>query len=220
MIEPYKLIRSARKTLSISIDPLGRLIVRAPTRYSERRIYDFLQKKQSWILRKQAQRTGAESRLPTEKLDGFSFLYLGEPHVISLYGGKKVRFDESGKRFFVPQENAKDKLVKWLKAEAKKRFLTWTEEEAAKMGATFKSVGVSSAKTRWGSCSADNFIRYSFRLLYAPESVVRAVIAHELAHTRVKNHSAVFWAELEKYEPEYKQKRKWLKDHAYLMEIF
>jgi predicted metal-dependent hydrolase len=88
------------------------------------------------------------------------------------------------------------------------------------MGVSYQSVSVTSARSRWGSCSGKNAIRYSFRLLYAPKEVIEYVTVHELAHTKHKNHSKAFWAEVATYVPDWKSKRNWLKTHGWLMEIF
>jgi len=220
MIKPDKIIRSARKTLSVSIDPFGKLIVRAPAWLSEERIFAFLQEKEGWIRAHQAKKAGAGSRLPTENLDGYRFLLFGEEYVVLLYGGKKVLCDEVEKRLFVPREKSEEALRKWLKARAEEYFSELARRLALEMKTSYQKLSVSSAKSRWGSCTFDNALRFSFRLLYAPEAVVRYVIVHELAHTFVKNHSPNFSAVVKTYAPAYKKERQWLKDRAYLMEIF
>ncbi len=193
--------------------------MRAPKRYSTERIFAFIQEKESWILRKKAQMQGAGIRLPSENLDGYRLLLLGRPCLISLTETNAVRYDGENHRLYLPQKNAKDRLKKWLKENAKRILLDVTEKTAQEMRVSYKSVAVTSAKTRWGSCSADNAIRYSFRLLYAPKDVIEYVVVHELAHTKHKNHSAWFWSEVAKYVPDWKSKRAWLKRHGGLMEI-
>ena len=80
MITPDKVIRYRRKTLSISIDTFGRLIVRAPKRCSEQRIFAFIQEKEPWIRKKQAERKGAGMLLPPENLDGYTFFIARQSH--------------------------------------------------------------------------------------------------------------------------------------------
>jgi predicted metal-dependent hydrolase len=219
MIQPDEIIRSNRKTLSICIDPFGRLIVRAPKRCGQERIFAFLRQKEDWILRKKSERNGAGIRLPDENLDGYALPILGKEYRLHLCEVKKVSFSEQGNILYLPQVESEKKLVAWLKKQSKELFLNLTCEYAEKMQTSFKSVGVTSAKRRWGSCSFDNSLHFSFRLLFAPMEIVEYVIVHELAHTKHKNHSPRFWVEVEKYEPNYKEKRKWLKAHAGLMEI-
>lgn len=220
MIKPDEIIRSNRKTLSLSIDFFGRLIVRAPKRCSEGRIFAFIQEKEAWILRKKAQMAGAGISLPPENLDGYSLLLLGKSCQITLTDDKFVRYELGTNRLFLPKANAKSRLIKWLKENAKRILSEVTQTTAQRMGTSYKSVSISSAKTRWGSCSADNAIRYTFRLLYAPKEVIEYVVVHELAHTKHKNHSAYFWSEVTKYCPAWKAHRLWLRRHGALMQVF
>ena len=220
MIQPDEIIRSSRKTLSLTIDPFGRLIVRAPRSCKEERIFKFIQEKERWILRKKSERQGAGMRLPPENLDGYQFLLLGKTCRIRLIEDKNIAFDSENAIVYLPEKNARIRLIKWLKENAKRIFTQVTEEKAGQMGTQFHSVAVCSAKSKWGSCSYDNKIRYTFRLIYAPKEVIEYVVIHELAHTKYKNHSPLFWSEVGKYVPDWKEKRKWLKIHGILMEIF
>ena len=68
--------------------------------------------------------------------------------------------------------------------------------------------------SNWGSCSRSNNINLSTRLLFAPDDVIDYVCIHELAHVQEKNHSAAFWALVEKAMPNYKEKKQWLKDNT------
>ena len=220
MVKPDEIIRSNRKTLSVCIDCFGKLKVRAPRRCTDERIFAFLQEKEAWIVRQQAKMKGACIDLPEENLNGYSFLLFGEKHRITLVKDKYIRFDGDKKEIFVPEKNAKERLVKWLKENAKRILTEWTMRRVNEMNVQIKSVEISVARSKWGSCSFDNKIRYSFRLLYAPKDVIDYVIVHELAHVKEKNHSPAFWQEVAKWKSDYKGKRKWLKDHALLMHIF
>lgn len=220
MLQPDEIIRSNRKTLSISIDAFNRLIVRAPKRCDEERIFAFIQKQETWILRKRAKMAGAGMQLPPENLDGYEFLLLGKPCKICLDDGANIRFDTQNGKLYLPKENARVRIVKWLKENALRIFLQVTNEWSARMGVQAKTVAVSSAKSRWGSCSADNSIRYTFRLLYAPKEIIEYVAVHELAHIRHKNHSPRFWQEVAKYIPDWKHRRDWLKYRGALLQIF
>lgn len=220
MIQPDKIIRSNRKTLAVCISPFGEVTVRAPKTCDTARIFAFLEAKEKWILRQKAKTAGAGMRLPPENLHGFTFLLLGRDCRILLHGGRDIRFDRDTGSLYLPERNARARLQKWLKENALRIFTEATENAAKRMGVSYKSVRVTSAKTRWGSCSGENAVRYSFRLLYAPKEVIEYVVVHELAHTKQKNHSPKFWREVEKFDPAWRQKRAWLKTHAYLMEIF
>ncbi|MCL4411521.1 M48 family metallopeptidase [Candidatus Marsarchaeota archaeon] len=88
---------------------------------------------------------------------------------------------------------------------------------AAHFGSVLSGVVVRDNSVIWGSCSPNNRISINLKLLYAPESVLDYVIAHELAHTRVRNHSKRFWDEVARAAPNYRDARKWLKDSSHLI---
>ena len=71
---------------------------------------------------------------------------------------------------------------------------------------------LSSAKTRWGSCSTAGNLNFNWRLVLAPREVLDYVVVHELAHRKEMNHSRKFWAEVKNVLPDYEKRRKWLKE--------
>lgn len=220
MVIPDQIIRSNRKTLSVSISCLGQITVRAPMRCSEERIFAFLQEKERWIVRQKSKMKGAGICLPPENLHGYRFLLLGKLCKICLTDEKFIRLNETADCLFLPKNNAQARLKKWLKDNALRIFTLTTEQRANGMGVSFTSIGITHARGKWGSCSADNKLRFAYRLIYAPKDVIDYVIVHELAHVKHKNHSKNFWSEVEKFVPDYKEKRKWLKEHGILMRIF
>jgi predicted metal-dependent hydrolase len=97
-------------------------------------------------------------------------------------------------------EDVSDKLVRIDPKEAKKILVARLNELTEKHGFTYNRVFIRKQKTRWGSCSAKNNISLNVKLLLLPEKLMNFIILHELVHTRVKNHSKDFWAELLKIE--------------------
>ena len=88
------------------------------------------------------------------------------------------------------------------------------------VGVDYGRITIRNQKTRWGSCSGKKNLNFNCLLMLTPSEVVDYVVVHELAHIRQRNHSPKFWQEVEKYMPDWKPKRKWLKEHGILMEIF
>lgn len=99
-----------------------------------------------------------------------------------------------------------------LRAQASAYLPQRTAYFAKLMGVCPKSVKITSAKKRFGSCSGQNGICYSWRLMLYPKEAVDYVVVHELAHIRQKNHSSAFYREIEKILPDYKERAKLLKD--------
>ena len=218
-IVPDRIIRSKRRTLSVSVDSLGQVTVRAPMKYPMDRIESFLLEKEAWIAKHKSRMNASGVRLPGVTLDGYELLLLGEHYRIVLYDGKGVRLLSDEKRIFLPRERSEEKLRRWLKENAKRIFTEATRLRAEEMGVHYQSVTISAAATRWGSCTGDNRLRFTFRLLYAPKEVIDYVIVHELSHTVHHDHSQAFWALVASVLPDYKQKRKWLKDRGALLKI-
>ena len=78
----------------------------------------------------------------------------------------------------------------------------------------YTKIRISSAHTRWGSCSSNGTLSFSWRLVMAPPEIVDYVVLHELVHTQIKNHSNKFWLRLSEILPEYKMHVRWLKENG------
>ena len=208
---------SKRKTLAVCIDRQGRVIVRAPKGYPQRKIEAFLSQKEDWITRHQQAKKDNAIPLPTQ-VDGYVLPYLGGELRLVVEDVKRVK--EKDGVLYLPKANPESSLVRWLKRQAlsllTQRTMYWQE----KMGVACKGIKISSARRKWGSCSSKDEIRYVYRLLYAPIEIIDYVVVHELAHIRYKNHSAAFWQEVSAYLPDCRQRRAWLQQRAVLLEIF
>ena len=104
--------------------------------------------------------------------------------------------------------------VKKLKAAAKEYFSFEIEKFSKIMGLNYGRMTITSAKTRFGSCSSKKNICFSYRLMLYPEAAREYVVVHELCHRKQMNHSPRFYEEVEKVFPDYKRCRKWLKENG------
>ncbi len=114
-----------------------------------------------------------------------------------------------------PQNLIAQRLMRWLRAEAKAVLTAETQLYAGHAGVIVSNVTVGDPITRWGSCSEEGAIRYSWRLILAPQAVRVATVAHEVAHRVHMNHSREFHALVAKilgYDP--KSERHWLRDRG------
>ena len=82
---------------------------------------------------------------------------------------------------------------------------------AAKMGVTYGTISIRQQATRWGSCSSRGNLNFNWTLILTPEPLQDYVVVHELAHIRHKNHSPAFYAEVERYLPDWRQRQTLLK---------
>ena len=101
-----------------------------------------------------------------------------------------------------------------LAARAKETIPPRVAAFAAQLGVAFGRITVRAQKTRWGSCSMQGNLNFNCLLMLAPEAVLDYVIVHELCHRKQMNHSAEFWAEVERILPDYTEQRRWLKQQG------
>jgi len=114
-----------------------------------------------------------------------------------------------------PLDGLSGRIERYLRAQARAVLAAETRELAARLGKPVAAVAVRDTASRWGSCSATGCIAYSWRLILAPASVRRYVVAHEVAHLAHMNHGADFWAvTAELYGGEVAAARRWLKRHG------
>jgi predicted metal-dependent hydrolase len=88
------------------------------------------------------------------------------------------------------------------------------EEEAPRIGVRYARLRVGAQRTLWGSCSARGTISFNWRLMLAPLEVLDYVVVHELCHLHVLDHSERFWRRVERYRPEWREQRDWLREHG------
>ena len=220
-IKVDRIVRSRRRTLALEITPQARLIVRAPLSMSETAIKHFVARKKVWIQKHQIKaRIKHEKISPKQFVDGEEFLYLGRPLHFCLSERKSIALTDvlEFPKDFMPQ--ARFLLVKWYRKKALETFSQRVRLCAQWNKLEYVSVRISNAKKRLGSCASGGRLSFSWRLVMAPLDVIDYVVAHELAHLLVMNHSKRFWHKVNRIFPEYRQSRQWLKDNAHLLSIF
>jgi len=110
-------------------------------------------------------------------------------------------------------QQIRERVQGWLHAQALQVFGERLPVYAVKLGVEFRAYALSSAATRWGSCSSDGKIRLNWRLIHFPVPIIDYVVAHELAHLCEMNHSPRFWKTVESIFPDFREARHTLKHH-------
>lgn len=208
-----KIIRSRRKSIALVISPDATLLVRAPLWTSLEYIKNLVFKKRFWINKKQQQvlRNGGLARAK-EFTDGEEFLYLGQSYKLRIENCEEIKLIDD---LYFPEKylnNARAKMIEWYRQRAREIITERANWYSQMTGWKFKSISITNAERRWGSCGQNGSINFSFRLAMAPRSVIDYVVAHELAHIPEKNHSAIFWDKVRTVLPDYKIRRKWLRE--------
>lgn len=217
----YELIKSNRKTIAISFDRDGNLIVKAPIWVSDRKIAEFVSKKQEWIdaTAKRLENARKEKETSRIKLEnGDKIPYLGGELMLSV-----VREERSRGRlkclndrilmwvpYIADYEYKRELLEKWYRRQAAEILHKKAYEFASLLQVGFEGVYIKDQKSRWGSCSGRGNLNFNFRILMAPEEVCDYVVMHELCHLVHMNHSKEFWELLATVCPRYKTCKKWL----------
>ena len=216
----YRLKRSRRKTVGLQIDGDG-LTVTAPMRLAQRVIDDIVRSKRVWVERKLAEQRERQRLTPTLQLvHDASLPYRGKQcrldlhshpersHWACLAGEPILRL--SAKDAQSPQR-VREALERLWKIRALEVFEERLETFLPRLKVTPRRLAVSSALTRWGSCSSNGSIRMSWRLLALDDEAIDYVLAHELAHLVHMNHSPDFWREVQRLCPDCLARRARLK---------
>ncbi|MBA3676070.1 MAG: M48 family metallopeptidase [Sphingosinicella sp.] len=180
------------KTMRLRVDPRkATVLLTIPKYVSRRKALRWADGHRSWV-------EAALAKIPARAAieNGATIMLHGQSHIVDWREDRSRIVRIEGDRLIVggPRETVEARLIQWLKAEARRLLEAETREYAAKADVTVNKVGVGDPVSRWGSCSTSGTIRYSWRLILAPDWVRRATVAHEVAHRIHMNHGPEFHA--------------------------
>jgi len=216
-----RLIRSKRRTLALQIGADGRLIVRAPQRMPLCDIERHVQARADWI-RKHQERFRARPAPEHHYRPGERFLYLGAEYPLALVENARPALALVDGEFRLSRAalpRARQVFTAWYRARAREVFTQRAVEHARQVGVSFENLRVSSARTRWGSCSNQRTLSFTWRLVMAPPEAIDYVVIHELAHLQVRGHSRDFWALVAGWMPAWQPAAAWLKENGYKLSL-
>jgi predicted metal-dependent hydrolase len=224
----YVLRRSARRSFGFMIDDDG-LRVTAPRRVTLADIDNAIRAKQRWILTKLLER-GERRVLRAQKpplawVDGARLPYLGGEITLRLQQAARSHcvFDAETRELAVgvapglSERQLKERVKLWFQDQARTLFAERLDHYAPRLGVRYTAFALSSAGTRWGSCTVAGNIRLNWRLIHYALPLVDYVVAHELAHLREMNHSPRFWAAVGSVYPDYDGARLALRKRSHEM---
>ncbi len=207
-IVDYRLIRSSRRSLGMTIDQRG-LRVGASPRTSLADIERFLRHNAVWVLKKLDEWHGHGRAHHLAVCDGALLPVLGEEYVVRIEpGANRVRW--AGHTLILqarPDADLRQLARRALRTRALEVFRERAAHHAAQLHRPLPRLALSNAQTRWGSCSEKTGIRLSWRLIHAPPRLLDYVVAHEMAHLVEMNHSPRFWKVVERLCPDYRSAR-------------
>lgn len=227
----YQLIKSKRKTIAISFDRDGNLVVKAPYFVRKSDIEAFLLEKNEWMNATLERLKREKNRADKEKIkleNGDELYYLGEKRILTVIREErkraKVKCVMDRILLWVPYEAdyeyKKEQLEKWYRKQAAEIITKKAAAFAKIMSVQFEEIRIKDQKSRWGSCSSKGNLNFNWRIIMAPEPVCNYVILHELSHLIYMNHSEAFWETVKRYCPDYRQDKKWLKEKSNSLYLF
>ncbi|NVK96390.1 M48 family metallopeptidase [Ruegeria pomeroyi] len=206
---PLTLRRSARaRRISLRISQLdGRVTLTLPPGVPEREAIDFAQSKADWI-------RGHLARHMPRHQPGFgdAIPIEGAPTRIVPASGRRIQLRPG--LVEVPPQGMEARLHRFLRELARDRLAAACDFYASELGRPYARISLRDTRSRWGSCTTEGALMFSWRLILAPPSVLRYVAAHEVAHLAEMNHSSRFWAEVTRIHGPYVAPRQWLRDNG------
>lgn len=206
---PLILRRSARaRRISLRISQLdGRVTLTLPSGVPEREALEFAESKQAWIRGHLASQPDAQTiefgaEVPVE----------GVMRRILPVAGRRVVLE--GETIGVPGDAPAARLRGFLIQLARERLAGASDRYAGALGRSYSRITLRDTRSRWGSCSGEGALMFSWRLILAEPAILDYVAAHEVAHLQEMNHSADFWALVEQLYGDYRPARAWLRDQG------
>jgi hypothetical protein len=206
------------RRMTLRVDPVsGGAVVTLPASTPADAGMDMVRRKAGWLI-------GRLEALPPRSVlaDGATVPLLGTELTVRHHPDGRGVVCREGDVLIVTgrPEHLPRRLTDWLKAEARREFAARARIKADALGRRMGKVTVRDTRTRWGSCSANGNLSFCWRLMLAPPFVVDYVVAHEVAHLTVRDHSPRFWKTVATLTGEAERARAWLNRHGEALHRF
>ena len=208
----YSIVRSKRKTLTISVSTDNVITVRCPNSMKDSEVEAFITSKSKWLYKVLAENNA--KRADNEGILNYSKILIGgQKYPLIFCERNKI---ENGTVYTKSIPSIKKTLIKYFSAE----LLNFAKYISSQVNLFASDFSVRSYKSRWGCCDRKGAITLNCLIIMLPQYLQRYVIIHELCHTVHFNHSQKFWNLVAKFEPNYKLCRKNLKNFNYLTKLY
>jgi hypothetical protein len=221
-----------KKTVAIHVSPNALVTVLVPQYLDEEKIRMIVQKRAHWIIERQEQiKKNKDSNSVKEFVSGESFPYLGKYYRLKvmksttdteekcrLVGGRLVVEVNAKSDSENDRKAIKAALMDWYLQHAEEKIKERVSRFARLIGKRPNSTKIKNQEKRWGSCSRTGIIRFNWKIIMAPISIMDYVIVHELCHLFYPHHSPQFWQRVQSIIPDYKKRQHWLKENSLQMD--
>ena len=188
-----------------------------PTRTRHRTVDEFLRANQHWLAGKLAALRMAAQRPPVFPLQPGRIWVAGDPVTVVCEPNGRVATAMHGGQLVVSGAvtDVGAAVDRWYRREARRRLTEAADRRAPALDVRVRAISVRDQRTRWGSCSPEGRLSFSWRLVVAPPSILTYVVLHELCHLREFNHSQAFWQLVESIRPDWRESADWLREHGH-----
>ena len=220
----YQVVRRPRrkKTVEITVDSPGVVTVAAPVETSSDRIETTVRKRAKWIMR----HNGTIDQAPPRRrfISGESLPYLGRSVRLTVRAADreavKIRFHHWQFDVEVPKslsgdvrrEASRAAFERWYRERAAVKLPERVDRVASLLGVRPKEILIRDQRKRWASCATDGTLRFNWRVIMAPPTLIDYLVAHELTHLKVRGHSSEYREVLAQAIPDYQRRREQLRE--------
>jgi predicted metal-dependent hydrolase len=196
-----------RRSIGITVDRDGSLIVNAPHDCNEAELATFVHHKRMWIYKKLAEKDRLISHRPMKEfVSGEGFAYLGRSHRLLLveHHGPAVKLERGRlviRRDVVTSGSAEQAMIDWYRTRALRWLPRRIEPWTRRLGVSPSAIDVRDLGYRWGSLGRHHRVNFHWAIIQLPPTLVDYVIVHELAHIHEPNHTPEFWRRVERTLP-------------------
>lgn len=211
--------RSARrKTVELTVDRGGELLIAAPPGVAGAALKDFVREKRGWLYEKIAVKEARQrAAVPREFVSGEGFPYLGRSYRLLLVEAQGAPLVLHAGRFRLRRDAATqghEVFARWYTEHAHDWLPARLAPHVARVAAAPRALNVQDLGHRWASWSADATLNVHWTTMALPPGVIDYVLVHELVHHFVPNHTPEFWRRVARVLPDYEQRKAWLADHG------
>jgi predicted metal-dependent hydrolase len=222
LIINYELVRSNRKSIGITIERDAKVVVNAPIDLDEQTIEKNIHKKRFWIWEKLAIKNGSLENIVQKKfVSGESFSYLGRNYRLRIVDNNSDLKLKNG--WFIlgqkKQKKAKELFKVWYSEHLKNKINDRLEIICKNTHIEKPDFRIMELGFRWGSCTKEGILNFNWKIAMAPIGVIDYIIVHELVHLKIHIHNEKFWKEVYKMMPNYLEKKEWLRNNGYILNI-
>lgn len=211
-------LSARRRTMELSVERDGALVIRAPEGATDARLEAFIREKRTWVYRKVAEKEALHHAVAVrEYVSGESFQYLGRSYRLLLVRRQDVPLRLEAGRFRLLRSEVgqgRSHFICWYAEHGRAWLRRRVEALAPRVGVEPGAVEVRDLGYRWGSCGKSRTLNFNWATILLPPTIVEYVVVHELVHLRERNHTTAFWRKIERAMPDYARRKAWLAERG------